>query len=95
MRAGFRNWIFYAGDDGFINMPETLEEHFVSFDLSLRSLAWALGVILSGPPPQKSWGVVPQFIEVYRRVLKAYRDAQNRPTKPEEIRLSRAAIGAC
>lgn len=83
VRAEFRNLIFYAKDEGFQRMTETLAEHFESFDISLQQLSWVVGAILAGPPPKKDWGVVSQFMEVYRRVLRAYREHQNQPAKTE------------
>lgn len=70
-RAVYRDRLLYAydGTPPIYTMHETLEELFATFDESLRALLGVLALVLSGPPPVKTWGVVAQFIELYRRVL--------------------------
>lgn len=69
-RADFRNKILYAEDAGFVTLHDKLSEVYSnSFVPSYRLLLHALAVLLTNAPLSKNWGVVGQFISVYRRVL--------------------------
>ncbi|MBP1314389.1 hypothetical protein [Herbaspirillum sp. 1130] len=69
-RADFRNKILYAEDAGFATLYDKLGEVYEkSFVPSYRLLLQVLAVLLTNVPLSKSWGVVEQFISVYRRVL--------------------------
>ncbi|MGB0575903.1 MAG: hypothetical protein ACPGPC_07065 [Alphaproteobacteria bacterium] len=69
-RKDYRNKIFYADDDKRNGMGETLEELLPVFIRAYRDLLWTLGLMVANKVPSDSWGVVSQFISVYRRVLK-------------------------
>lgn len=69
-RAEFRNKLLYSEDAGFFAMGEDLTsliEH--SFAATFRDLLWCLTVLLSDGPATKDFGLVSQFIALYRRVL--------------------------
>jgi hypothetical protein len=69
-RADFRNKLLYAEDAGFFAMAERLQwliEHV--FAPSYRDLLWCLALLLSDAPAKKDFGLVSQFIGLYRRVL--------------------------
>jgi hypothetical protein len=68
-RADYRNKLLYAGDAGFTLMGETLRELISIFHQVFHDLVWILAVLLGGTPPSKHWGLVSQFISLYRRVL--------------------------
>jgi hypothetical protein len=69
-RANFRNKLLYAEDAGFTVMGDRLENLLANvFSTSLRDLLWCLAVLLSDAPTKKDFGLVSQFIELYRRVL--------------------------
>lgn len=69
-RADFRNKLLYANDDGFLAMGETLDELIDKVFLpTYRDLLWVLAVLLGNTPAAKEWGLVCQFIGLYRRVL--------------------------
>jgi hypothetical protein len=69
-RADYRNKLLYAGDAGFISMAENLKNlHRDVFSVALRDLLWCLAVLLSDKPSIPHWGLISQFIALYRRVL--------------------------
>jgi len=69
-RAEYRNKLLYAEDGGFVIMHEDLKSLIeTAFNSSLRDLLWCLAVLLSNDPVVKEWGLVSQFIALYRRVL--------------------------
>lgn len=69
-RADYRNKLLYAEDAGFLAMDEDLKTLVdTAFSISLRDLLWCLAVLLSDGPVVKDWGLVSQFIALYRRVL--------------------------
>lgn len=69
-RAEFRNKLLYAEDAGFAVMGETLEKLIATaFAPTLRDLLWSLAILLSDKPTRKDFGLVSQFIAIYRRVL--------------------------
>jgi hypothetical protein len=70
-RAEYRNRLLYANDDGYVEMEETLEQLLEIFRRSLHDLLWVVALLLGDPPPSKKWGIVAQFIAVYRKVLQA------------------------
>lgn len=69
-RAEYRNKLLYANDAGFGSMEETLDELINTvFVHALRDLLWTLAVLLANRPVAKDWGLVSQFLSVYRRAL--------------------------
>lgn len=69
-RAEFRNKLLYAEDGAIFSMDETLENLIKKvFEPSLRELLWCLATLLTNKPTVHSWGLVSQFIQLYRRVL--------------------------
>ena len=68
-RADYRNKLLYAQDDGFMLMNETLRELTTIFNQVFHDLLWVLAILLGSTPPSKDWGLVSQFISLYRRVL--------------------------
>jgi hypothetical protein len=69
-RAEYRNKLLYAEDAGFGAMDEDLKALMDTvFNTVLRDLLWCLAVLLSDSPVLKDWGLVSQFIALYRLVL--------------------------
>lgn len=68
-RADYRNSILYAGDAGYLRMRESLAELLVIFRQTYHDLLWVLGALVGGKPPSREWGLVSQFVWLYRRVL--------------------------
>ena len=68
-RAEFRNLLLYAGDGGHHAMSESLSEMMPIFSKAYRDLLWTLCVLVGNAPSSKEWGLVSQFIDLYRRVL--------------------------
>lgn len=68
-RTDYRNLLLYAEDGGHYEMGETLDELFAEFDPTYRDLLWVLLALIGGKPVSKKFGVVSQFIAVYREVL--------------------------
>ncbi|MEH2500469.1 hypothetical protein V1294_006948 [Bradyrhizobium sp. AZCC 1678] len=69
-RAEFRNLLLYAGDGGHLGMNESLSELMSSqFSKAYRDLLWTLCLLVGNAPSNKGWGLVSQFIDLYRRVL--------------------------
>lgn len=68
-RTDYRNLLLYAQDGGHYEMGETLDDLFVEFNMTYRDLLWVLLALIGGKPVSKKFGVVSQFIAVYRQVL--------------------------
>lgn len=69
-RSDFRNKLLYAEDGGMWQMGETLEELLdTTFKTTLRDLLWALSALVCNEPLQANFGLVAQFVSLYRRVL--------------------------
>jgi len=68
-RADYRNKLLYATDAGSFAMGEALEELVGHFRTVYHDLLWVLAVLLGTNPPSKKWGVVSQFIGLYRGTL--------------------------
>lgn len=69
-RADYRNKLLYAEDAGYLAMSEDLATLVDTvFRITLRDLLWCLAVLLTNAPALKDWGLVSQFISLYRRVL--------------------------
>lgn len=69
-RAGFRDRLLYAYDEAIsFSMAETLEELLAVFDVTLQRLLRTLAILVSDPPPARDWGLVAQFLALYRHVL--------------------------
>lgn len=70
VRAEYRNKLLYAEDAGFLAMAETLDELIENtFSTAYRDLLWCLAALLGNKPVHPKWGLVSQFIALYRRVL--------------------------
>ena len=69
-RADYRNKLLYAEDAGYREMDEDLRTLIDTvFRTTLSDLLWTLAVLLTNPPVLRDWGLVSQFISLYRRVL--------------------------
>lgn len=69
-RAEFRNKLLYAEDGSVFSMEESLEYLIERvFAPSLRELLWCLATLLTNKPTVRSWGLVGQFMHLYRKVL--------------------------
>jgi hypothetical protein len=69
-RADFRNKLLYSEDGGSVSMAEPLQELIDKvFSRTARDLLWALALLLTNKPTAKSWGLISQFIGLYRKVL--------------------------
>lgn len=69
-RAVFRDRLLYAYDEvPVFSMNETLEQLFALFDETLSRLLLVLAILLANDPPSTTWGIVAQFVALYRRVL--------------------------
>ena len=69
-RADYRNKLLYADDAGYLAMDEDLRTLIDTvFRSSLRDLLWCIAVLLTNTPTLRDWGLVSQFISLYRRVL--------------------------
>lgn len=69
MRVDYRNKLLYASDAGCVEMGETLEELIEIFKQTYHDLLWVIALMLGSQPPSKQWGIVSQFIGLYRSVL--------------------------
>jgi len=69
-RADYSNKILYAEDGGAAMMDDDLKDLIETvFSKSLHDLLWCLAALLTNDPSIKEWGLVSQFISLYRRVL--------------------------
>lgn len=68
-RSDYRNQLLYATDGYTVTMNESLSDLIEIFRTSLRDLLWVLALLLGGKPISKNWGLVSQFIGVYREIL--------------------------
>jgi hypothetical protein len=69
-RSDYRNKLLYAEDGGGWRMGETLEELLdTNFKTTLRDLLWLLGALVCNEPLQANFGLVAQFVSLYRLVL--------------------------
>lgn len=69
-RAEFRNKLLYAEDGSVFSMDESLEYLIEKvFTPSLRELLWCLATLLTNKPTVRAWGLVSQFMHLYRKVL--------------------------
>lgn len=69
-RADFRNKLLYADDSGYASMAEPLQELIDNvFSKTVRDLLWVLALLLTNKPSTKSWGLISQFVGLYRTVL--------------------------
>jgi len=68
--SDYRNKLLYAEDGGGWRMGETLEELLdTNFKTTLRDLLWLLSTLVCNEPLQANFGLVAQFVSLYRRVL--------------------------
>jgi hypothetical protein len=68
-RADFRNKLLYATDAGSLSMGDSLTELIETFKQTYHDLLWVLAILIGGELPSKEWGLVSQFIGLYREVL--------------------------
>ncbi|MET4115914.1 hypothetical protein ABIB85_005150 [Bradyrhizobium sp. JR1.5] len=69
-RADYRNKLLYATDAwGQIVMDDSLEELIGMFKQTYHDLLWVLVILIGAEMPSKEWGLVSQFIGLYREVL--------------------------
>ena len=69
-RADFRNKLLYAEDGQVHSMAESLRFLIDEvFKPTLRDLLWCLAVLLTNEPAARNWGLVSQFVSLYRMVL--------------------------
>ena len=68
-RADFRNQLLYASDAGSLELGEPLADLRKTFEQTFHDLLWVLAMLVGGDPPRKNWGLVYQFISVYRLAL--------------------------
>lgn len=69
-RADFRNKLLYATDAAAMGMMEDgLAELIETFKETFHDLLWVLAMLLGDQPVSKEWGLVSQFIGLYREVL--------------------------
>lgn len=68
-KAEFRNHLLYATDGGAAKLGDTLADLRKSFEETYHDLLWTLALVMGGKPPSKTWGIVSQFIAVYRLAL--------------------------
>ena len=70
VRAEYRNKILYAEDGNTYSMAENLDFLIRKvFSITIRNLLWCLAILLSNSPENRNWGLVSQFISLYRKVL--------------------------
>jgi hypothetical protein len=69
IRADYRNKLLYASDAGYVAMDDSLKDLIEIFKSTYRDLLWTLATLLGNSPPGKGFGLVSQFIALYRRVL--------------------------
>lgn len=69
-RADYRNKLLYAEDGRTFIAEDKLEDLLENvFHPAIRDLLWCLAALLSNDPLVKHYGLVSQFIALYRRVL--------------------------
>lgn len=68
-RADYRNKLLYAADGGSMEMAERLSDLIPLFEQSYSDLLWSIGVLVGNEPTHKHWGLVSQFISLYRLAL--------------------------
>lgn len=68
-RTEYRNHLLYASDAGHLQMDDALDEIFEHINITYRDLLWVLLALISGKPISKQYGIVTQFMGVYRAVL--------------------------
>lgn len=68
-RADYRNKLLYASDAGSMEMRERLTELMEGFKQTYHDLLWTIAVLIGAEPAIKHWGLVSQFIGLYRCAL--------------------------
>lgn len=68
-RADYRNKLLYASDAGTMEMGERLTELIEVFGQTYHDLLWTLAILIGAEPAIKHWGLVSQFIGLYRCAL--------------------------
>lgn len=68
-RADYRNKLLYASDAGSLEMGDRLSDLIEGFKLTYHDLLWVLAILIGAEPAVKHWGLVSQFIALYRAVL--------------------------
>lgn len=69
VRADFRNRMLYATDAGSARLGDRLADLRELFGQTLHDLLWVLTLMVGGEPPSKQWGIISQFIGLYRLAL--------------------------
>ncbi|WP_268799036.1 hypothetical protein [Pseudomonas huanghezhanensis] len=70
LRSDYRNKLLYAEDGGFISGGDTVSGILKEgFDSTFQGLLWTLATLLGNDPISPNFGLISQFISVYRRVL--------------------------
>lgn len=68
-RADYRNKLLYASDAGSLAMGDKLADLMSGFRQTYHDLLWTLAVLVGAEPASKRWGLVSQFIALYRLAL--------------------------
>ncbi|WGD50978.1 hypothetical protein QA641_36270 [Bradyrhizobium sp. CB1650] len=68
-RADYLNKLLYATDGGSMLMAETLGDLMEGFKRTYHDLLWTLVILVGAQPPRKEWGIVSQFVDLYREML--------------------------
>lgn len=68
-RADYRNKLLYASDAGSLEMGDRLVDLMDAFKQTYHDLLWTLAVLVGAEPLIKRWGLVSQFIGLYRLAL--------------------------
>lgn len=68
-RADYRNKLLYASDAGSLEMGDRLTDLIDGFRQTYHDLLWTLAVLVGAEPAIKHWGLVSQFIGLYRLAL--------------------------
>jgi hypothetical protein len=68
-RADYRNKLLYANDAGSLGMGDQLVDLMEGYKQTYHDLLWTLAVLVGAEPAIKHWGLVSQFIGLYRHAL--------------------------
>jgi len=69
-QADYRNKLMYSTDNLIYSMNETFDDLVPIFQQSLQKLCWVLAVLIGNDSPHSNWGLVSQFISLYRKILR-------------------------
>ncbi len=69
-RTEYRNKLLYAEDGNIFSMNNSLELIVENvFSRTLTHLLWSLAILLTNSPETINWGLINQFISLYRKLL--------------------------